>query len=144
MGSAPAPEPVKLPVKLIRFKLTKLDTTPVKFAFIKADVVPTMSYRRGETVQTVIADSIETRTNEYGGAEMLLYANDALSIKDSKYLITITYDSISYRFVVRIEEDMENVLDFEELLDREAMQRLLDCLNYKEGNVRLQGGKFFY
>ena len=105
--------------KIVRFRLMDSSARPVIWAKIEADLVPDIGYAHG--YNTLFARGRETRTNEYGMAELALMANDALEVPDSKYLITITYNGKSYRYLIRLKREMPDVIDFEELIDREKL-----------------------
>lgn len=129
-----------LPVKLVRFRLIKPDSQPLSFAFIKAQVVPIMTGSRNSN--TVFPTLMETRTNQYGIAELKLYAND-LILKDSKYLITVAYDGKNYNFLIELEQTMEDILDFEDLIDRQSLEEAKKN-KVSEGKVRIKGSKLYY
>jgi len=131
-------------IKAVKFRLTDPRKNPVTWAFIKAELVPDMTY--GDSYNTVFPKEAETRTNDYGMAILYLVANDALEIPSSKYLITITKDGKTYKFLVRLTVDMPDSLDFEELLNRQEMyQKSKECADPGEaaGHYIIKGGKLY-
>lgn len=129
------------PVKVVRFRLVAPNTRPLSFAFIRAKLVPRNSTSRNSN--TILPTEIETRTNQYGIAELKLYANDAL-FSDTLYQIEIVYDGKSYKYLIQLLEEMDNVLQFEDLLDRRLLEELMECANRPEGHVKIKGSKLYY
>jgi len=124
-------------IKAVHFRLIDPRRVPITWAFIKAELVPDVTY--GERYNTIFPKEAQTRTNEYGMATLLLEANDALDIPESKYLITITKDGKTYKFLVRLTVDMPDSIDFEELLNRkEQARRAKECADPGEA-----GGRYF-
>lgn len=130
-----------LPIKVLRFRLIGPNTRPLSFAFISAQIVPILTNSRNSN--TVFPVSADTRTNEYGIAELKLYANDVLQT-DSKYMITITFNGKSYRFLVKLLQSMDDIVHFEDLLNREAINKLAECENQVEGEYKISGSKYYY
>ena len=131
-------------IKAIKFRLVDPRENPITWAFIKAELVPDITYGNG--YNTTFPKEAATRTNDYGIAILYLTANDALDIPDSKYLITITKDGKTYKFLVRLTVDMPDSLDFEELLNRQEMyKRAKECSDpgESEGKPIIRGGKLF-
>jgi len=131
-------------IKAIKFRIVDILSNPVTWARIKAELVPDMTY--GDAYNTVFPKEAVTHTNGYGIATLYLKANDALEIPDSKYLITISKDGKTFRFLVRLTIDMPDSLDFEELLKRnELAEKSKECAEPGESSGRtfLHGGKLY-
>ena len=131
-------------IKTVKFRLVDPREVPITWAFIKAELVPDITY--GDGYNTTFPKEAATRTNDYGIATLRLIANDALKIPDSKYLITITKDGKTYRFLIRLTVDMPDSLDFEELLDRQKLAELAKaCADPGEsgGHYTIRGGKLY-
>lgn len=129
------------PVKIVRFRLIDFTAKPLSFAFITAKLAPTMTNARN--MNTVFPSVVNTRTNQLGFAELKLYANDVLAT-NSKYAITISYNGKNYYFLIRLEESMANLLDFEELINRSQLEQLRSCNSSTEGQYKIRGSKYYY
>lgn len=127
-------------IKIVRFRLAAPNAAPLSWAFLEADLVPKVSGSR--YANTIIPVKISTRTNQRGEAELKLYANDALTPKGTKYLITADYDGKLYRFLIELLTEMPDVVDFEHLLGRDEVED--KCSGQPEGEVKIRGSKYFY
>lgn len=131
-------------VKIIRFRLVGADSVPLAWADIRAELVPrgtATSANRGN-LSTIFPTVKETRTNEYGMVDLSLYANDFIDIT-SKYQVEITYNGKSYYFLIQLTQAMPDIIDFETLIDRSALQKLANCRNPSEGVYKLTGSKLW-
>lgn len=130
--------------KAVKFRLVDARSIPITWAKIKAELVPDITY--GDAYNTVFPKEAVTYTNDYGIATLYLKANDALEIPDSKYLITISKDGKTFRFLVRLTIDMPDSVDFEELIDRDELaRRARECAEPGEASGRtfLRGSKLY-
>lgn len=129
--------------KKVNFRLVDISGQPIAFAFIRAELMP--RFTNAYFASTLFPLSAEARTNQYGIGTLVLLANDALEMAGTSYLITLSFNGKSYSFLVRLTKDMPEVVDFEDLLDREAMQDYLRCRQgtLEEGMVRISGEKLW-
>lgn len=128
-------------VKILRFRLIDVRSLPLAFATITAKLTPILTNNRN--ANTIFPTTISARTNELGFAEMTLYANDVLET-NSKYLITVSYNGKNYYFLIKLTQDMNDVLDFEDLIDRSSLEKLANCSNPQEGSYKLVGEKYYF
>lgn len=129
------------PFVKINFRLVSPDSKPMKFANISAELTPKIT--NSLYLNTVIPQIVKTQTNQYGLASMILTANDILEMPNSKYLITMNYHGNSYYFLIELSKDTPEVVDFEDLLDRENLSRLERCKTNAEGAYKLEGNKLY-
>lgn len=129
------------PLIIVRFRLVNVDTKALKFAKITAEIYPKVS--NSSFLNTVVPQTIETRTNQYGIASLTLTANDHLEFPGTKYLITVSHNGNSYYFLIELTQDTPEIVDFEELLDRNSLAALQRCKTNTEGNYKISGSKLY-
>lgn len=130
-----------LDIKTINFRLIGVDGTPLTWAFIEAYIAPQLS--NAYLLNTTLTPVVTTRTNEYGIGVLTLLANDTLELPLTKYLIKITYNGRSYYFTFTLTKVMNDVLDFESLVDHAAINALQQCQiqQQNEGVYKISGTK---